>query len=388
MNSSLAKKQFTRRTVLKSLGALATAPLLSSCEFAQPTPPSEYWLSAAGNGKKDNPYSLAWCTAKGSNSTPNSNEQLPSGFRGHGLTKNPILSNQAVMFSRRLGNQALVMDMHTQKVAHTFTSPEHLFMEGHGCFSHDGDFLFCSETNKYTKQGIITVRETQSFNIINEFSSASVGPHEILTLPNENTLVVANGGLIKDKTGALINGTSMNSNVSILNPKTGKITASFKSHHEKASLRHMDVSSDGIIAVAAQVQREYVGHQDSISLTSLIKPSGQVIRLKAPEQLLKKLNDYVGSVRINSKFRTAAFTSPRGDLVLFWNIDSGLFLGQHFFHNVCGLTLTSDEEYFVLSNSAGKIRQIHGRSLIENRDLRQSFPEIQWDNHMLTVMGS
>ena len=180
----------------------------------------------------------------------------------------------------------------------------------------------------------------------------------------------------------------MSSNVSLLDTQTGYVKASHLSHHTKASLRHMDISQSGIIAIASQVQRKHVKNLGSIPLTLLIHPNGKLMPLTAPEQLLKKMNDYVGSVRINNKHQTVAFTSPRGDLVLFWNINSGAFLGHHFFHNVCGLTVSTNEEYFVLSNSAGKIRQVHGDSLIENRDLRQSFPQIQWDNHMLTVSES
>ena len=122
--------------------------------------------------------------------------------------------------------------------------------------------------------------------------------------------------------------------------------------------------------------------------TALQKHNGQFIQLAAPNGLIKKLNDYVGSVRINNKYRTVAFTSPKGDLALFWNIDSGNFLGQHFFHNVCGLTISANEEYFVLSNSAGKIRQVHCQSLVENRAKRQYLPQYQWDNHMLTIQNS
>ena len=178
----------------------------------------------------------------------------------------------------------------------------------------------------------------------------------------------------------------MKSNISLLDLKTGKIKQQFFSDTTKASLRHIDISDDGIIAVAMQVQREFMDHQKTTPLTALIKGDA-FIPLIAPKELLVKMKDYVGSVRINNKHRTAAFTSPRGDLVLFWNIDSGEFLGQHYFHNVCGLTVSLDDKYFVLSSSAGKIRHIQCDTLIEQRDLRQHHPQIQWDNHMLTLAG-
>ena len=384
MSSFLTTNSLTRRQLLKGMGVMASAPIISSCGLTN----QDLWISAAGNGKNNNPYGLAWSSPQSSFFHAHDSGQLDSPFRGHGLTKNPTRPQQAIMFSRRLGNQALVVNTHSKQTEGILTSPSHLYMEGHGCFNHDGSLLFCSESNKHTQQGVITVRDPQSFNVIKELSSGGIGPHEVLMLPNKNTLVVANGGLIKDQKGTLVNGATMAPNISLLDIESGEIQSSYPSHHAKASLRHMDISSDGIIAIAAQVQRLHVGHKRPIALTSLIKPNGQVIELQAPEMLLKKLNDYVGSVRINNQFRTAAFTSPRGDLAMFWNIDTGQYIGHHFFHNVCGLTISSNEEYFVLSNSAGKIRQVHGNSLIENRNLRQSFPQIQWDNHMLTVSDS
>lgn len=365
----------SRRTILKAITAGCALPFLPACNLFNEQQ-KQIWLSAAGS-TTDN-YALAW-------SSPNNHSKHHiTGFRGHGLAQHINKPNQAVMVSRRPGNQGVVFDSLRQSEIHTFNSPKHLFMEGHACFDQAGKTLFCTESNKQTQLGVITVRETSTYTLNKEFYSGGVGPHELLNHPTiPDTLIIANGGLIKNEAGKITNGSTMASNISFLNIVTGEVTQQFRVKENKASLRHIDVSHDGIIAVAMQVQRPFCNHQRLTSLTALIKDK-KLIELSTPIELLSKMQDYVGSVRINNKYRTAAFTSPRGNLALFWNIDTGDFIGQHYFHNVCGLSVSADEEYFVMSNSVGKIRQVHSKTLIEQRDLRQYHPEHQWDNHLLT----
>ena len=368
-------KGLPRREFLKVLGTLTALPLINACDLKINSADNEYWLSAAGGINES--YSLSWLQ-------PNSNtENFLTGFRGHGLAKHPIKTHLVFMFSRRPGNEGVMINLKTKTVEHRFISSPHLFMEGHGCFSHDGKYLFCTESNRHTNQGIITVRETDSFKLVREISSGGIGPHEIQTIPKQSVIAVANGGLIKDQEGNSINTDTMQSNVTLIDYLSDKIISTHHAENPQSSLRHIDISEDGIIAVAMQ-QQDY--NSESITpLTRLIKKDGSSTSLNAPKDLVKKLNGYVGSVRINNRYRTAAFTSPRGDIALFWNIDSGAFLGTQYFHNVCGLTITNDEEYFVLSNSAGKIRQIKSSTLLENTELRQQLPTHQWDNHMITA---
>jgi len=96
----------------------------------------------------------------------------------------------------------------------------------------------------------------------------------------------------------------------------------------------------------------------------------------------------MGSVAINNQTRTAAFTSPKGDLALFWQLDDLSFQGYHAFHDVCGLTISQDNKYFVLSNSAGKIRQINAKTLKLDREKSLNFPHQSWDNHMISVVSN
>ncbi len=374
----------SRRKLLKTLAVLGVslpaANALLSLNKQEFGDTKERWLSAQGRHKEQ--FSLGMI-----NPYQDQTELALSNFRGHGLCQNPHKKEQVAMLARRPGLQGIVIDLQTGNPTHVFQCSEDHHMQGHACFSHDGQYLFSSESNYKTGQGKIIVRETQNFKQVHEFSSHGIGPHELLMMPNSDQLVIANGGLLThpDSGRKVLNYANMHSSLTYINSQNGELLDQQTLTETKASIRHLDVSGDGIVAVALQVQRDALKHNKPIELAALHKPGQPLKTLTAPTSLLLKLSDYMGSVKINSPHKVAAFTSPRGNLAMFWNIDDGSFKNHHGFHDVCGLAVSQDKNYFVLSNSAGKIRRIHANTLKEDPTMRLSFPNNSWDNHMLSV---
>ena len=378
--------QKNRRQFLKELMTIGIAlPSLAASQASHGFLPSswfsesERWLSA--QGEKAGSYGLGVINQEKSLS-------IDSQFRGHGLCQNPKLQHQVVMFSRRPGTTGLVLNINTMKTEQTFECEANHHMHGHGCFSHDGLFLFTAESNYKTGQGIISVRDCKNFNVIKRISSYGIGPHEIALMPDKKTLVIANGGLLThpDSVREILNLDTMSSNLSLVNWHTGELVKQFTAPEKKASIRHLDVASDGTIAFAMQVQRGAITHDNLVPLAAIVKPQDNDISLLSiPAPVHLKLHDYIGSIRINKESNTLAMTSPKGDTALFYDLNSTELKGTHTFHDVCGLTISSDQKHYVLSNSAGKIRHIDSRSFKEEKEKRLHFPNHQWDNHMITL---
>ena len=122
-------------------------------------------------------------------------------------------------------------------------------------------------------------------------------------------------------------------------------------------------------------------------LAAIHKVGEKIKLLNAPEALTVKLNDYMCSVKTHNPSRTAAFTSPKGDLALFWHLDDLSLQSYHAFNDVCGLAISQDNKYFVLSSSTGKIRQINAATLKIDKDKSLNFPQHSWDNHMISVLS-
>jgi hypothetical protein len=370
---------------LLSLGA--SVPLLSHSAFDlswfgfdNSSNNRERFLSAQGRNSEH--YSLGWIEPKEEVS-----KQVLTGFRGHGLCQNPMKPEQVIMFSRRPGLQGIRINTLTGKQDAVFNSTTDRNMQGHGCFSADGTLLYCVESETSTGLGKITIRDGETLMQVGEFDSYGIGPHEMALMPDQTTLVVANGGLLThpDSSRKVLNHASMRSTLSYINSHTGDLISEHQVPESKASIRHLDVSEDGSVAMALQIQRKAMNHDEFSPLAAIHKQGQDIKLLQASDTLMNKLNDYMGSVKIHNASRTVAFTSPKGNLVLFWNLDNFTLQGYHGFHDVCGLAISQDNKYFVLSNSAGKIRQINAHDLKENIKKRLTFPTKNWDNHMLSV---
>lgn len=373
----------SRRKLLLGLLACGVVPATFIAARARPHMPA--FVSA--EGAADESFGLGSIFSEHSLLGSPTSQAVPTSFRGHGLAQHPKQTHLVVMMGRRPSQQAMVVDVLTQTAVAVFQSPSAYIFEGHACFSFDGDFLFTSESLAKNGEGRVGIYRTDNWLRVGEWSSYGVGPHELKLMPalsGNSQLVVANGGIFSRERKPQ-NLESMQSSLAIVDANTGELLAQHKVQEPKASLRHIDVASDGSVAVAMQVQRSVMHTQALVPLAATLKPGGELTLLPEPEQVISRLQDYMGSVAIHNASRTAGFTSPKGDLAVFWNIDSGEFKGYHAFHDVCGVSVSQDQNFFVLSNSAGHVRQLSAATLKEDVGRRVHFAHRRWDNHMLTL---
>jgi hypothetical protein len=281
----------------------------------------------------------------------------------------------------------LEVDLSKQEITQSFSCSSFNHFTGHGCFSAEGNYLFTSESNFKTGAGKIVVRDSRDFQILTEYDSQGIGPHEIKLMPDGKTLAIANGGILThpDSGRKKLNLDSMQSSLNYMDIVTGKTLASYQVAEPKASIRHIDISPQGSVAIAMQLQREACRHNNIIPLCAYHQGEDQIQLLQAAKPLLNQFNDYVGSTTINANNHIAGFTSPRGDIAAFWSLKTGQIKGFHQLHDVCGLAISHDSEYFILSNSHGEVRYLDSETLVENRQLRKVYPDTSWDNHLLTL---
>lgn len=379
----------SRRDVLGGLSgllALGVFPqILSQRAFANrdstKLPRQEYWVSAQGDS--DESYGISW----GAANTAKNNTTSLTGFRGHGACQHPIKPASALLFSRRPGTQGVEVNLTTGHIDATFNcgADRHLF--GHGCFGADGKVLYTSESDYRTGKGKIGIRDALNYQLLGEYESYGVGPHEIKLLPDGKTLVVANGGIRThpDSGRKKTNLATMSPSLTYIDLNSGKKLDDFRLHETKASIRHLDVAADGSVVFAMQVQRSAVGHGRTLPLAGIHKPGRALRLLDEPAVIIDKMNDYMGSVAINNLSRIAGFTSPRGNIVTFWHIDSGEFIGYHSLRDVCGIAVSVDQRNFIVSNSFGQLRQLDAKTLTEDKGRRQQIPGMRLDNHLLLV---
>ncbi|MEM1111023.1 MAG: DUF1513 domain-containing protein [Pseudomonadota bacterium] len=371
----------TRRSFVTGLGgtmALAGVPPPMGVAASR----REFWVSAQGDGPQR--YGLAWIDTDGQ-----SPRSLPSGFRGHAVIQHGLRRESVVMLARRPGTRGIEIDLATGRTVRDFECGQSRHLFGHGCFSNDGSVLFTSEADIKAGVGKIVVRDASDYRVLDEWSSYGIGPHELALLPDGNTLVVANGGILTrpDSGRQRLNILTMRSSLAYLDSSSGKRIDQFEMAEPKASIRHLDVASDGSVAFAIQLQRDAAGHNRPVPLAGVQRPGEGLTLFDAPESLLHALRDYIGSVAVCHESRIAAFASPRGSLAAFWDLDTDELLGYHRLRDVCGLAFSPQRKAFVLSNSFGEMRELDATTLDERRSRRTQHASLRWDNHLTVISG-
>ena len=331
----------------------------------------------------------------------------PIAFRGHSVIAHATKPERLLAFPRRPGNTCMEVKLNSGLVSHAFTCSEQRHLFGHGCFSANGHMLYTTEANlqrRYvnagrgtashrntgrgnTGHGIISVRDATTYQLLDELPSGGVGPHDMKLLSDGVTLAVANGGILTHPRSGRekLNLDTMRSSLTLIDTNRGTADDIWLPAESKASARHIDIAVDGTVAIALQVQRSAMKHSDVSPLAAVLKPGKQALELNEPASVVAAMNDYAGSVAINNKTRVAGFTSPRGNIAAFWNIDSGDFVAHYNLHDVCGIAVSADNGHFIVSNSHGAVRYLDGTSIRENKSMRQHYSAVHWDNHLTAI---
>lgn len=373
-----------RRGVVKGLAActLASNGWLSGCAVPMQAPPSgRYWVSAQGDDPET--QGLVAVPAEGGGRAIH----VHTPFRGHDVAAHPHRSHEVVLFGRRPGTQSAVIDLRSMAVVHTLEASTGYAFQGHGFFTPDGSLLVTTEAHTVSGAGRLGLWDTERWRLVGELDTHGIGPHEAQLMPNGSTVVVANGGLLtRPETGRqVLNLDSMDSTLTYLELGSGAVLEERRVDDSKSSIRHLDVAEDGTVALGVQVQREALDHGQIVPMAGTHRRGEDLHLFEQGREHMGLLNDYVGSVALSESARVAGFTSPRGNVAMFWHLDTGTFVGAHSLADVSGLATTADGSHFVLSSSLGEVRMLSATNLTEQTEVPPSPADVRWDNHLIEV---
>lgn len=372
----------SRRAFLAGLGGAWLLP--SACdapgdEGAEASEPSELWLSA--HGADEASYALLVASAEGVVA------RIEAGFRGHDVCLRPGHPDRVVLFGRRPGHEAIEVDLAERRVVRRLRTADGRALQGHGFYTSDGAHLVTSEADVETGHGKLVVRDAETFALETELDSHGVGPHEVALLPDARTIVVANGGLFtRPETGdEVLNLDTMRSSLAYVDLASGELVHEEVYAEPKASIRHLDVCDEGTVVAALQVQREAMSHEEVVPLV-LVHRFGERLRpLDAGLELVAAMQDYAGSVAVDSAHRVVGATSPRGDLALFWHVDTGAMLGQLELFDVCGIAASPERSAFVLTGGNAQARLVDAETLAPLAEPPGPYADTLWDNHLVVL---
>ncbi len=365
----MLKMAIDRRQFLIGSGAVIAAPVPGTASTLQPAVYLSSARTAAGRHSAilfDERGQVQWQV------------ELPD--RGHGgaFRRN---TTEAVIFARRPGTFAFVMDRSSGIVRNVMAASENRHFYGHGTFSADARLLFTTENDFAEGRGVIGVWDaTDGYRRVTEFDAGGIGPHDIALMPGGTVLAVANGGILTlpDSGRHKLNIADMKPSLVFIDAEDGKCISghALPAQLHKLSIRHMAVAASGTIVIAMQ----YEGPgEDRVPLVCRYR-AGKLHLMTAPDRITAQMKNYCGSVAVDSSGQTACVTAPRGNLSTFWSVSDGKFISSAALVDGCGVSAATRGDGFVLSSGNGALVTANPSSMRRMSKSGASNPA--WDNHI------
>ncbi len=294
--------------------------------------------------------------------------------RGHDAAIRPD-GEAAVVFARRPGRFALVLDLPNHRRVAAFSAPDDRHFCGHGFFSGDGRLLFATENDFEQARGVLGVYDVAAgYRRIGELDSGGVGPHEALLLRDGHMAIIANGGIAThpDYPRQKLNLANMAPSIAVVDIVTGEVAeiATLPPELHQLSIRHMAAAGDGTIWFGGQYEGPA---QDAVPLVGRYRPGGAITLIDAPPALYRSMRHYIGSVAVSRDGARIATTSPRGGRAIIWDAATRTPIESRAIADVCGAAPAANG--FVLSDGQGGVRQPGGERM----------HPLAWDNHLTAI---
>ena len=301
--------------------------------------------------------------------------------RCHDVIAHPSLP-LALFVGRRPSTVSYLIDTQSGRLLQTVESPANRHFYGHAVFHQDGDWLYATENDTSDPgRGVLGVYKLEGQRLLRhkELSSHGLGPHQLLWMPDGETLVVANGGIRTEAESRVeMNLNAMQPSL-VLMARDGTLQSKEGLPEQMNSIRHLAVATDGTIVSAQQ----YMGDSsDSVALLAIKRPNQPLQHFPVAAEQLQMMKQYTASVAVNSELRLLAMTAPRGNRLFIWDLDDASVRLDAALPDCAGVAALP--EGFVVSAGIGRCRLYDCRQQqISAQPL--DLPAGLWDNHLRLV---
>ena len=303
-------------------------------------------------------------------------------MRAHGCAIRQSDPSRVLFFARRPGTQAFELDRTTMRVRTVFTTQEGQHLAGHGSYSPDGNFLFTPEHDYERARGLVVVRDARTFAVVGEMSTGGIDPHELVWLPDGQSLLVANGGIMTHPRTfrRKLNIPTMDPSLCVLDAANGQVKGQWRLPDHLLSIRHVAMASDGTTAVGLQ----YEGNkEDAPGVVALYRPNPPTAAfrlLTAPIEETRRFQGYVSSIAVSEAQDLIAAACPYGGGVACWSLRDERYLGFIAADETYGLSRVADGS-ILASQRDGTAYDLDQTRLRSHFLKVTSSQPIRWDDH-------
>ena len=301
--------------------------------------------------------------------------------RCHDVIAHPSLP-LALFVGRRPSRESYLIDTRDGRLLQVLTTLANRHFYGHALFHNSGEWLYATENDTdQAGRGVLGVYRLQGTQLqrVGEHASHGIGPHQLLWMPDGETLVVANGGIRTEADSReMLNLDAMQPSL-VLMKRDGELLSKEQLPEQMNSVRHLAVAADGTVVSGQQYQGD---PGDAVPLLAIKRPGQAFQAFPVGEAQRLAMNQYTASLAIHDGLRLLALTAPRGGRFFVWDLGSGELRLDTALADCAGVGAVA--EGFVVSAGVGRCRLYDCRAArIVSRPL--SLPAGLWDNHLRLV---
>lgn len=196
--------------------------------------------------------------------------------RCHDMVPHPGLP-LALFVGRRPSRESYLIDTRDGRLLQTLETPADRHFYGYGVFHASGEWFYSTENDtREPGRGVIGVYHLQAERLqrVAEHSSHGIGPHQLLWMPDGETLVVANGGIRTEADSPEKMNLDAMEPILVLLRRDGNLLGRERLPEQMNSVRHLAVASDGTVVSGQQYEGD---PQDAVPLLAIKRP-GQALQ--------------------------------------------------------------------------------------------------------------
>lgn len=298
--------------------------------------------------------------------------------RCHDAVPHPSLP-LALFVGRRPSRESYLIDTRDGRLLQTLATPGDRHFYGHGVFHAAGEWFYTTENDATEPgRGVIGVYRLaeQRLERVAEHPSHGIGPHQLLWMPDGETLAVANGGIRTEADSReKMNLDAMEPSLVLLR-RDGTLLSREQLPERMNSVRHMAVAGDGTLVTGQQYEGD---PEHAVPLLAIKRPGQAFQPFPLGEAQRRMMRQYTASVAIHSDLRLLAVTAPRGNRLFIWDLDSAELRLEAALADCAGVAATG--EGFVVSSGQARCRLYDCRQARISARLLE-LPAGFWDNHL------
>lgn len=284
--------------------------------------------------------------------------QTPMPERVHDIVVQPKIGDgcqEVTVMGRRPSEHFWVLDSATGSVRCHITAASDRHFYGHACYSLDGSRLYVTENDTTTLAGKIGIYEVaRGYKKIAEFDSYGIGPHELVMHPDNETLIIANGGIKTEKASRdELNLDTMRPSLVYLNRHDGRLLEQILPEHNQMSIRHLDIHDNGSVMIGIQFQG--APHLNVPLVLTHQRGDLDFKPLVMPDNQWHCFHQYIASVAVDSVHNLLCVTSPIGGCAVVYDLSTRQAIQTTQLPDCAGAAIHPHRSGFIVSDGQGGI---------------------------------